>query len=91
MLAGLVCHVSQKSGSSGAPLGELTGQKISEAARRERRLTMPREVFAAILEAALVPLAAPSLSAEAFYAGFRLVGIDGTQFSCTNTLILLRF
>ena len=85
LLAGLVYHVSQRSGSFGAHLGELTGQKISEAAASERRLTMPWEVFAAILEAALVPLAEPALHPEAFYAGLRLVGIDGTQFSCGNT------
>ena len=46
---------------------------------------MPWEVFAALLEAALVPLAEPALHPEAFYAGRRLVGIDGTQFSCGNT------
>lgn len=39
----------------------------------------------AILESALVPLAEPALHPEAFYAGQRLVGIDGTQFSCGNT------
>ena len=85
LLAGLVYHVSQKSGPFGAHLGELTGEKISEAALSERRLAMPWEVFAAILREALVPLAEPARHPEAFYAGRRLVGIDGTQFSCGNT------
>ena len=85
MLAGLVYHVSQKRGSFGAHLAELTGEKISEAAASERRLAMPWEVFAAILQAALVPLAEPARHPEAFYAGRRLVGLDGTQFSCANT------
>ena len=83
--AGLVYHVSQKSGPFGAHLQELTGEAISEAAASERRLAMPWEVFAAILESALVPLAEPVQHPEAFYAGRRLVGIDGTQFSCANT------
>ena len=85
LLAGLVYHVSQKRGSFGAHLQELTGQRISEAAASERRLAMPWEVFAALLEAALVPLAESARHPEAFYAGQRLVGIDGTQFSCGNT------
>ena len=85
LLAGLVDHVSQKSGSFGAHLTELTGERISDSAARERRLAMPWEVFAALLEAALVPLAEPTLHPEAFYAGKRLVGIDGTPFSCGNT------
>ena len=46
---------------------------------------MPWEVFAVILQAALAPLGEPALHPEAFYAGRRLVGIDGTQFSCSNT------
>ena len=85
LLAGLVYHVSQPSGSLGAHLGELTGQSISDSAASERRLAMPWQVFAAILEAALVPLAEPALHPDAFYAGRRLVGVDGTQFSCANT------
>ena len=70
-------------------LAELTGKPISEAAASERRLAMPWAVFAAILEAALVPLAESALHPDAFYAGRRLVGIDGTQFSCGNTPRLL--
>ena len=85
LLAGLVYHVSQPSGSLGAHLGELTGQSISDSAASERRLAMPWQVFAAILEAALVPLAEPALHPDAFYAGRRLVGLDGTPFSCANT------
>lgn len=50
LLAGLVYHVSQKSGPFGVHLQELTGERISEAAASERRLAMPWEVFAAILD-----------------------------------------
>ena len=46
---------------------------------------MPWEVCEAVLAQALIPLADPTRQPEAFYAGFRLVGIDGTQFSCGNT------
>lgn len=85
LVAGLVYHVSQGRGSLGAHLQELTGKKISEASASERRLRMPWEVFTAVLEEALGPLADPALQPDAFYAGLRLVGIDGTQFSLANT------
>ena len=50
---------------------------------------MPREVFETILEVALAPLAEPAGQPHAFYAGLRLVGVDGTQFSLQNTPAIL--
>lgn len=85
LLAALVYHVSQPQGTLGAHLRQLTGKKISEPALSERRQTMPWEVFQAILQEALRPLAEPRLAPEAFYAGLRLIGVDGTQFSLSNT------
>jgi hypothetical protein len=85
LLAGLVYHVSQGQGALAAHLHELTGKKISDSAASQRRLTMPWDVFEAILDEALAPLADPALQPQAFYAGLRLVGIDGTQFSLSNT------
>ena len=85
LLMGLVYHVSQPQGTLAAHLHELTGKQISDSAASQRRLTMPWEVFEAILAQALAPLADPKRQPEAFYAGLRLVGLDGTQFSCANT------
>jgi hypothetical protein len=85
LLAGLVYHVSQRQGTLAAHLQELTGKKISDSAASQRRLSMPWEVFEAILDQALGPLADPARQPEAFYAGMRLLGIDGTQFSVANT------
>ena len=85
LLLGLVYHVSQPQGTFASHLHALTGRKISDSAASQRRLTMPWEVFEAILAQALAPLADPKRQPEAFYAGQRLVGIDGTQFSCVNT------
>ena len=85
LLMGLVYHVSQPRGTLATHLHALTGKKISDSAASQRRLTMPWEVFEAILAQALVPLAEPARQPEAFYAGLRLVGLDGTQFSCANT------
>ena len=85
LLLGLVYHVSQPQGTLAVHLHELTGKQISDSAASQRRLTMPWEVFEALLAQALVPLADPKRQPEAFSAGRRLVGIDGTQFSCANT------
>jgi Transposase DDE domain len=42
-------------------------------------------VFEAVMDAALRPLADEQAHPQAFYAGLRLVGLDGTRFSCANT------
>lgn len=89
LLVGLVYHVSQPQGTLAAHLEDLTGQAISDSAASQRRLAMPWEIFEAVLEQALAPLADPLRQPEAFYAGLRLVGIDGTQFSLCNTPAVL--
>ena len=85
LLVGLVYHVSQGRGSLGGHLEDLTGSLISDSAASQRRLAMPWAIFEAVLEQALAPLADPALHPSAFYAGLRLVGLDGTQFSLSNT------
>jgi hypothetical protein len=85
LLVGLVYHVSQEQGTLAGHLEDLTGQPISDSAASQRRLAMPWAIFEAILEHALVPLADAALQPAAFYSGYRLVGIDGTQFSLSNT------
>ena len=51
----------------------------------ERRQNLPWKVFAAIMEEALGPQAQEKKHPGAFYKGWRLVAIDGTQFSVSNT------
>ena len=85
LLVGLVYHASQGRGSLGGHLEDLTGCAISDSAASQRRLAMPWVIFEAVLAQALVPLADPKLHPSAFYAGRRLVGLDGTQFSLLNS------
>lgn len=61
------------------------GHKISDSALSQRRTRMGFEPFYWILEGALKPRAEAKLHPEAFYKGKRLIGIDGTQSSVTNT------
>ena len=85
LLVGLVYHVSQGNGSLGGHLEDLTGRSISDSAASQRRLAMPWAIFEAVLAEALAPLGDPDLHPSAFYRGRRLVGLDGTQFSLSNT------
>ena len=85
LLVGLVYHISQGTGSLGGHLEDLTGRRISDSAVSQRRLAMPWAIFEAVLEGALTPLADPQMHPAAFYQGLRLVGLDGTQFSLSNT------
>lgn len=74
-------------GSGALPIHVLRMTKItlSSAALALRRRTAGWPVFAAIMEQALRPLAEPARHPGAFHAGLRLVAIDGTEHSLTNT------
>jgi hypothetical protein len=85
LAASLVYHVMQGCGTLGAHVQELTGQAISESALSARRQGLPWAVFEELLRLALRPLAKPQAQGRAFYKGLRLVGIDGSSFSLSNT------
>ena len=62
---------------------------MSDSAHAQRRQLLPMELFEQILSTALSPLADPSAHPECFFHGYRLVGVDGTQFSVVNTPAIL--
>ena len=66
----------------GAMLG---GEPISDQAYTQRRERLPQALFTALLTAGLAPLAQPDQHPDAFYRGWRLVGVDGTEVSVMNT------
>ena len=85
LVAALAYHALAGRGSLGAHVSELCGKVISESALSERRQGLPWAVFEALMAVALRPLAKEKTHPEAFYAGRRLVGLDGTRFSLGNT------
>jgi len=85
LAASLVYHVMQGCGTLGAHVKELTGQQVSESALSARRQGLPWAVFEELLCLALRPQANPKEHSGAFYRGLRLVGIDGSSFSLSNT------
>jgi hypothetical protein len=84
-IAGLVFHVVSGPGSFAHHVKQLTGESITDSALSQRRSRLPREVFDQVMAEALEPLADPQKHPEAFYAGLRLCGVDGTRFSVANT------
>lgn len=85
VVSGLVYHQLQPAGTLGRHAWQLHGVKMSESAHAQRRAGLPVELFDEIMAEALQPLAEEARHPEAFYRGWRLVGVDGTEWSVTNT------
>ena len=63
----------------------MTGVQLSESTLSQRRSALPRRVFEELLSLILRPMAKEEEDPGAFCGGRRLLGIDGTSFSLTNT------
>jgi hypothetical protein len=89
LISGLIYHQLQEGGTLATSSGRLHGIQMSDSAHAQRRQLLPVELFEQILSTALSPLADPSAHPECFFHGYRLVGVDGTQFSVVNTPAIL--
>lgn len=89
VVGGLVYHQVRGSGTLAQNAFDLHQIGMSESAFSQRRQGLPLELFERICEASLRPLAEPEKHPQAFYKGLRLVGLDGTQCSVSNTPRLL--
>lgn len=85
MIAGLIAHVMQLQGCFTFHMKQFFGMDISDSALSQRRTAMGSEPFRAILAVALRPLAREAEHSGCFFKGLRLTGIDGTQWSLSNT------
>ena len=90
LVQGLVFHVLCGVGTLAAHVQQLTGVKVSDSDLSQRRGAAGVGVFEAIVRAGLRPLATLAEHPLAFYRGWRLVAIDGSQTSVSNTPQLLR-
>ncbi len=90
LVQSLVFHVLCGVGTLAAHVRQLTGVKVSDSDLSQRRAAAGVGVFEAIVRAALRPLATLPEHPLAFYRGWRLVAIDGSQTSVSNTPQLLR-
>jgi hypothetical protein len=66
-------------------LFQLFRAPLADSSWSDRRRRLPWEIFAELMRRALRPRATPRQHREAFWRGWRLVALDGTQFSLINT------
>jgi hypothetical protein len=85
LLAALTWHILQPVGTLHDHLAQLFDDTLTDSAWADRRQRLPWAVFAELLAAALQPRADAATHPEAFWRGWRLLAIDGTQFSLRNT------
>ncbi len=90
LVQSLVFHLLCGVGTLAAHVYQLTGVKVSDSDLSQRRTAAGVGVFEAIVRAALRPLARLAEHPWAFYRGWRLVGVDGSQTSVSNTPQVLR-
>jgi hypothetical protein len=81
----LVFHQLRPDGTLAEHGAMLGGEPISDQAYTQRRERLPQALFTDLLMAGLAPLAEPQRHPDAFYRGWRLVGVDGTEASVMNT------
>lgn len=65
--------------------GQLFEDPLCDSSLSERRSRLPWEVFRELMCLGLRPLAQLASQPQAFWRGWRLLALDGTQFSLTNT------
>lgn len=85
LLQALTFHVMQGTGTLAEHFFELFQEPLANSSWSDRRVRLPWEVFADLMRRALRPVATRRRQPEAFWRGWRLTALDGTQYSVTNT------
>ena len=85
LLPALTWHVMQDTGTVAEHLFQLFREPLANSSWSDRRLRLPWEIFAELRRRALRPRATARQQGDAFWRGWRLVALDGTQFSLINT------
>lgn len=85
LVAGLVFHVLQTCGLLSTHLRQVAGKRLSDSAISERRQTLGSAFFQSLLDRVLARIAQAGVHPRAFYKGLLLAGIDGTNWSVSNT------
>ena len=85
VLPALTFHVMNGPGTLREHFAELFDEPLADSSWSDRRSRLPWEVFAELMRRALRPRATLRRHPDAFWRGWRLLALDGTQFSLTNT------
>lgn len=84
LLPALTYHVVQGTGTLAEHFTQLFGTELADSSWSDRRQRLPWEIFAELMRRVLRPRATAA-QPDAFWRGWRLLGLDGTQFSLINT------
>jgi hypothetical protein len=85
LASALTYHVRHGAGTLAEHFFELFHEPLANSSWSDRRTRLPWEVFADLMRRALRPVATRRQQPEAFWRGWRLIALDGTQYSVTNT------
>lgn len=85
LLQALTFHVAEGAGTLAEHFFELFQAPLADSSWSDRRRRLPWDVFADLMRRALRPIATRRQQPEAFWRGWRLIALDGTQYSVTNT------
>ena len=85
LLASLVFHVMNPTGTLSEHFRMLFEDALNDSACSDRRARLPWQIFADLMRRLLRPLACRRRHKEAFWRGWLLTAVDGTQHSVTNT------
>jgi Transposase DDE domain len=85
VLPALVFHFMNAAGTFAEHFAQLFEDSLADSSLSERRARLPWEVFTELMRLGLRTLAQAPTHPEAFWRVWRLVALDGTQFSLTNT------
>jgi hypothetical protein len=88
LLPALTFHVMQDVGTLGEHFFELFGRPLADSSWSDRRTRLPWAIFAELMQRVLRPRAIRR-QPDAFWRGWRLLALDGTPFSLTNTRQIL--
>ena len=84
LLPALTFHVMQGAGTLAEHFSSLFDDSLADSSWADRRARLPWDIFAELMRRVLRPKATRR-QPDAFWRGWRLVALDGTQFSLTNT------
>lgn len=85
LLAALIFHVMNATGTLAEHFEMLFEDALNDSSCSDRRARLPWQVFAELMQRVLRPLARKGRHPEAFWRGWLLAALDGTQHSVTNT------
>ena len=84
VLAALTYHVVQGTGTLAQHFTQLFGTTWADSSWSDRRQRLPWDIFAELMRRVLQPRATAA-HPGAFWRGWRLLALDGTQFSLVNS------